>query len=635
MVEENIKKSVKISLDSVIVLMGFVVAFLIKYDLDWAKNFKKSYQILYFTIYICGYLILKIQSKSWQYINVVDIMYVIYLNLCTSVIFFLGVIFFKMSFPKHILLLIFILCSAGQLGARYIFILKRYLESSMGKDIETSKRALVIGAGEAGEIIARESFKNKKFRHNIIGFIDDNPKKSALVLHGYKVLGKRSDLKKLIAKHEIEELIIAIPSAKSDVIKEINSIGNEMEVEIKTLPSLSEMLEGKTFSNQVRNVGIEDLLGRNEVKTDGRNLIRLVENKVVFVSGGAGSIGSELCRQIAKNNPKALVVLDINENTTYFLELEIKRKYPNLNIISEICSVRDKEKLKWIFEKYHPSLVFHAAAHKHVPLMEHNPEEAVKNNIFGTKNMAECAHEYGVDRFVLVSTDKAVNPTNIMGATKRACELVIQNVSGKSNTKYMAVRFGNVLGSSGSVIPLFKKLIEEKKNLTVTHPDITRFFMTIPEAARLVVEAGAIGNGGEVFILDMGKSVKIMDLAKNLIELSGLTLGEDIDIDIVGLRPGEKLYEELLYDVNEAIKTENKKIFIAQLGQDKIDVDEHINHLKALIKYRDCDGIKEEMKKFIVSYSEPEHHFKDRGKLKVENEKMEEKGRIEGVAVGV
>jgi len=620
MLEANIRKSTKIFLDVTIILTGFVITFFMKYDLDWAENFRRTHQFSYFIVYMCGYFILRMQEKSWQYTSVMDIFNIIILNIGTAVIFFLGIIFFKSGFPKHLLILVVILCSAGQLGVRYLFRLKRHIEASVKNEKGLSKRALVIGAGEAGEHIARESFKNKKFKHEIIGFVDDNPQKAAIVVHGYKVLGKRSDLKKLIVKYEIEELIIAIPSAKGEVIKEISSIGSEMDVDIKILPSFNDILEGKPLSNQVREVSIEDLLGRNEVKTDRGNLRKLVEGKVIFVSGGAGSIGSELCRQIGKHNPKTLVTLDINENEIYFLELELKRKYPNLNIISEICSVRDKEKLHWIFERYKPNIVFHAAAHKHVPLMEHNPEEAVKNNIFGTKNMAECSHEYGVEKFVMVSTDKAVNPTNIMGATKRACELVIQDLSERSSTKYMAVRFGNVLGSNGSVIPLFKKLIEEKKNLTITHPDVTRFFMTIPEAARLVVEAGFIGNGGEVFILDMGKSVKIIDLAKNLIELSGLTLGEDIEIDIVGLRPGEKLYEELLYDVNAAEKTENEKIFIAQLKNEQVDVEKHLDNLKELIKHRDCDGIKEEMKRFIVSYREPEHHFVGREKLKVEKE---------------
>jgi FlaA1/EpsC-like NDP-sugar epimerase len=620
MIQTNIRRSVKISIDMIVILTGFVLTFFMKYDLNWSKYFNTGSQVSYLLIFSLGYYMLRLQEKSWQYTSVMDIFNIITLNIGSAVIFFLGVIFVKSDFPKHLLILVVILCSAGQLGVRYLFRLKRHIEASVKNEKGLSKRALVIGAGEAGEHIARESFKNKKFKHEIIGFVDDNPQKAAIVVHGYKVLGKRSDLKKLIVKYEIEELIIAIPSAKGEVIKEISSIGSEMDVDIKILPSFNDILEGKPLSNQVREVSIEDLLGRNEVKTDRGNLRKLVEGKVIFVSGGAGSIGSELCRQIGKHNPKTLVTLDINENAIYFLELELKRKYPNLNIISEICSVRDREKLHWIFERYKPNIVFHAAAHKHVPLMEHNPEEAVKNNIFGTKNMAECAHEYGVERFVLVSTDKAVNPTNIMGATKRACELIVQDLSERSNTKYMAVRFGNVLGSNGSVIPLFKKLIEEKKNLTITHPDVTRFFMTIPEAARLVVEAGFIGKGGEVFILDMGKSVKIIDLAKNLIELSGLTLGEDIEIDIVGLRPGEKLYEELLYDVNAAVETENKKIFIAQLKNEQVDMEKHLDNLKELIKMRDCDGIKEEMKRFIASYREPEHHFVGREKLKVEKE---------------
>ncbi|WP_321327957.1 nucleoside-diphosphate sugar epimerase/dehydratase [uncultured Ilyobacter sp.] len=617
--EANIRRSVKISIDIIALLAGFVVSFFMKYDLNWSEHFNTGYQVSYLLIFICGYYMLSMQEKSWHYISVIDIMNIIILNMGSSVIFFLGVIFFKISFPKHLLVLVVILCSAGQLGVRYIFRLKRHIESSVKDEKGPSKRALVIGAGEAGEHIAMESFKNNKFKHEIIGFVDDNPQKAATVVHGYKVLGKRSDLKKLIVKYEIEELIIAIPSAKGGIVKEISSIGSEMDVDIKILPSFNDILEGKPLFNQVREVSIEDLLGRNEVKTDNRNLGKLVEGKIIFVSGGAGSIGSELCRQIGKYNPKSLVIIDINENETYFLELELKRKYPNLNIISEICNVRDREKLNWIFERYHPGLVFHAAAHKHVPLMEHNPEEAVKNNIFATKNMAECAHEYNVEKFVLISTDKAVNPTNIMGATKRACELVVQDISEKSSTKFMAVRFGNVLGSNGSVIPLFKKLIEEKKNLTITHPDVTRFFMTIPEAARLVVEAGFIGKGGEVFILDMGKSVKIMDLAKNLIELSGLTLGEDIEIDIVGLRPGEKLYEELLYDVDAAVKTENEKIFIAQLKNEQVDVERHLDNLKSLMKLRDSDGIKEEMKRFIVSYREPDHHFEKVGKFKAES----------------
>jgi FlaA1/EpsC-like NDP-sugar epimerase len=631
MIHSYLRRSVKVSIDMAMIFLGFFIANVMKYDLNWVEKINLKHQIFYLMIYMFGYLILKMEEKSWQYTSVMDIFYIVSLHIGTGIVFSIAAVIFKSDFSINLLILVIMICSVLALLARYAFRMKRYNRIYCKNKKSSNKRSLVIGAGEAGENIARESKKNGLFNFEIIGFVDDDPKKSNLVLHGYKVLGKSNDLEKLIEKNNINELIIAIPSAKSKTVMDINKLGRKLGIEVKILPSFNDILEGKALSNQMRKVRIEDLLGRNEVKTDLNNLSNLVEGRVIFVTGGAGSIGSELCRQISKYNPKTLVIIDINENTIYFLELELKRKFPDLNIISEICSVRDKDKLHWIFQRYNPSLIFHAAAHKHVPLMEHNPEEAVKNNIFGTKNMAECAHEYGVEKFVLVSTDKAVNPTNIMGATKRACELVIQDMSKKSKTKYMAVRFGNVLGSNGSVIPLFKKLIEEKKNLTITHPDVTRFFMTIPEAARLVVEAGSIGKGGEVFVLDMGKSVKIVDLAKNLIELSGLTLGEDIDIDIVGLRPGEKLYEELLYDVNAATKTENKKIFIAKMREDSADVDKHIVNLKSLIELKDCNGIKEEMKKFIVTYSEPEHHFKPRKDLKVE--KLEKRESIEDVAV--
>ncbi|MCF2613308.1 UDP-N-acetylglucosamine 4,6-dehydratase family protein, partial [Fusobacterium perfoetens] len=353
--------------------------------------------------------------------------------------------------------------------------------------------------------------------------------------------------------------------------------------------------------NQIKDVSIEDLLGRDQVEINDGSIKDLIHNKVVFVTGGAGSIGSELARQIAKYEPQKLVTIDVNENDIYFLELELKRKYQNLDLVSEICNIREKEKLEFLFNKYRPNIVFHAAAHKHVPLMEHNPEEAIKNNIFGTRNVAECANEFGVDRMVLISTDKAVNPTNLMGASKRACELVIEHMNEISKgTKFMAVRFGNVLGSNGSVIPIFRKLIKEGKNLTLTHKDITRYFMTIPEAAQLVIEAGSIGNGGEIFILDMGKPIKIYDLAKNMIRLSNAKVG----IDIVGLRPGEKLYEELLYDTNNAIKTANKKIFITKIDKGNIEIDKYFDELKECTHNPDISKIKEIMKKVVVSYKE-------------------------------
>ncbi|MGL4944641.1 MAG: UDP-N-acetylglucosamine 4,6-dehydratase family protein, partial [Fusobacteriaceae bacterium] len=335
-----------------------------------------------------------------------------------------------------------------------------------------------------------------------------------------------------------------------------------------------------------------DLLGREQVLVNGDNIKDIIEDKVVFVTGGAGSIGSELARQIARYNPKKLVTIDVNENDLYFLELELKRSFKELHMQSEICNIREADKVELLFNRYKPNIVFHAAAHKHVPLMEHNPEEAIKNNIFGTKKVAEMAIKYGAERFVLISTDKAVNPTNIMGATKRACEIVVESMNGKSDTKFMAVRCGNVLGSNGSVIPIFKKLISEGKNLTLTHPDITRYFMTIPEAAQLVIEAGSLGKGGELFILDMGEPVKIIDLARTMIKLSNA----DVDIEIVGLRPGEKLYEELLYDVSAALKTENNKIFITKIDPMDIQLDYHLEKLAEAVKNPEKEKLKTLMK---------------------------------------
>ncbi len=350
-------------------------------------------------------------------------------------------------------------------------------------------------------------------------------------------------------------------------------------------------------------------MGRDEILVNEANIGNLIENKVVLVTGAAGSIGSELARQIAKHKPKKLITLDINENDLYFLELELKGKYKDLKLQSEICNIREKEKLEILFRKYKPNIVFHAAAHKHVPLMEHNPDEAIKNNIFGTRNLGELATKYHVQRFVLISTDKAVNPTNIMGATKRSCELIIESMNKKSDTKFMVVRFGNVLGSNGSVIPIFKNLISEGKNLTITHPDITRYFMTIPEAAQLVIEAGALGKGGELFVLDMGKPVKIVDLARKMIKLSKANIG----IDFVGLRPGEKLYEELLYDVRLATKTENNKIFIAKIDSIDIDVDldYHLKKLEEAVKNPDIDEIKALMKNMVVTYKEENYEKND------------------------
>jgi len=607
---DRIRNCVKLLLDSVLLSSAFIFAFMIKFEGNWGKYFRMRYVAHFLVIYIVLNLILKINKKSWRYTNSLDIFNIIMVVTFSNMIYVLAIVFLEIAkFPISLFSLMVIFEMIFLLIGRFAFRVHRTLESiQFGKKHKIErKKALIVGAGEAGEGLLRESLKNPHLKLEIIGVVDDDPKKKNMVLYGKKVLGNRFDIPRLVDEFNIDEVIIAIPSMRSKQIKEVYKLIDTEKVTIKILPSYDEILEGGSILNQVRDVKVEDLLGRQIIKVNSRNIARGIEGKVIFITGGAGSIGSELSRQIAKYNPKKLINIDLNENSIYFLELELKRKYKDLEIISEIGNVREYDKMEYLFKKYKPEIVFHAAAHKHVPLMEHNPEEAIKNNVFGTKNIIDLADLYNAERFILVSTDKAVNPTNIMGATKRTAELLVEEKNKISKTKFMATRFGNVLGSSGSVIPLFKKLIEEKKNITVTHPEITRYFMTIPEAASLVIEAGTMSKGGEVFILDMGEPVKIMDLAKNLIKLSGLTLGEDINIEITGLRPGEKLYEELLYDVNSAEKTENKKIFIGKLhDEDEVGNLKYLEELKDILKVHEYEKLKEVMKKVVITFKEPE-----------------------------
>ena len=598
----NERNIVKFVIDSLSVVAGIVMAFMLKFSFGWQNYLKIEYVITYLGIFLVGYVYKNMSEKSWSYTNILDVLNILILNLGTAVVFTVFMyISNTYSFPDTTLVMVLILSVSMQLLGRYAFRLKRYY-GRPHKNIKDIKRTLIYGAGEAGAILARESMTNPYFPYELVGFIDDDEKKIGSEMYNIKVLGNKDSLEMIIKNEKIENVLLALPSIHSlDIRRIVERIQKLDGVKIKTVPSISEILDNESLASQIRDVRIEDLLGRDEIVINDGSIRGLIEGKVIFVTGGAGSIGSELARQIAKFNPKKLVTLDVNENDTYFLALELKRKYPNLDLVSEICNIREKDKLEFLFNKYKPNVVFHAAAHKHVPLMEHNPEEAIKNNIFGTKKVAECADKYGVERMVLISTDKAVNPTNLMGASKRACELVIEHMNKVSkNTKFMAVRFGNVLGSNGSVIPIFKKLISEGKNLTVTHKDITRYFMTIPEAAQLVIEAGAIGKGGEIFILDMGKPVKIYDLAMSMIKLSNANVG----IDIVGLRPGEKLFEELLYDVNSAIKTDNKKIFITKIEDGAVDITEYFDKLEECIKNPNIDEIKKVMKQLVVSYKE-------------------------------
>lgn len=429
---------------------------------------------------------------------------------------------------------------------------------------DTRKNVLVIGAGEATKVLLTTIKNSMKDTYKVVGLIDDNENKLNYAISGNKILGNRYDIPRICKENNVEVIFFTISNISPDDRRKILEICQETGCKVRILPGTKELIKDKPLIQSFRDVQIEDLLGRDPIKLDNKNIGKLIEDKVVLVTGGGGSIGSELCRQIIKFKPSKLVIVDIYENNLYDIEQELKFNYPEMEIHAIVASVREKHRLNEIFEQYHPYLVFHAAAHKHVPLMETSPLEAIKNNVFGTYNTVKCADEYGVKRFILISTDKAVNPTNIMGATKRLCELIIQAKNKVSKTEYAAVRFGNVLGSNGSVVPLFKKQIAKGGPVTVTHKEITRFFMTIPEAVSLVLQAMSGAKGGEIFVLDMGEPVKIYDMAIKLIKLSGLEPNVDIQIKVTGLRPGEKLYEELLMAEEGLTETKHDKIHVAR-----------------------------------------------------------------------
>ncbi len=443
-------------------------------------------------------------------------------------------------------------------------VLKQHFARKNGKG---SINILVVGAGSAAALFLDDVLHSKR-NYNIVGLIDDNERKISSYVNGKMVLGSRQDIVRVCEQYDVEEIILAIPGISKAERKKIIEICTETKCKIKTLPSIDQIID-KDISMQIRSVNIEDLLARDAIHLDDNGIKDIIFGKTIMVTGGGGSIGSELCRQVARYNPELLIIVDIYENNAYDLQNELKTDFPEQNIEVLIASVRDIVRMEDIFKKYKPNVIFHAAAHKHVPLMEVSPAEAIKNNIHGTYNVAKCADKYGVDKFVMISTDKAVNPTNVMGATKRFCEFIVQSMQQTSKTQFVSVRFGNVLGSNGSVIPLFKKQIEKGGPVTVTHKDITRFFMTIPEAAQLVIQASCFAKGGEIFVLDMGEPVKIYDLAKKLIKLSGYEPETEIEIKVTGLRDGEKLYEELLMSEEGLSKTAHSKIFIGK----QLDID--------------------------------------------------------------
>lgn len=520
---------------------------------------------------------------------------------------------------------------AGRSIVSRIFNMKKY--KNYDSEIYRTENLLIIGAGMGAREIILTINNTMKQKYNIVGIVDDNTNKLNKNILGIKVLGTRYDIPEIVKEKNVSMIFLAIDNITQRSRKNIIEICQTTGVRTRVLPSTEEIIKKGGIMNNLRDVEIEDLLGRDTIKLDNKNITELIKGRNILVTGGGGSIGSELCRQIIKYNPAKLIIFDIYENNLYDIEIELKSHYSKNKIEAVVGSVRDKERLKTIFEKYHPSLVFHAAAHKHVPLMENSPLEAVKNNIFGTYNVVNCADVFNVERFVLISTDKAVNPTNVMGASKRVCEMIIQAKDKISKTKYSAVRFGNVLGSNGSVIPLFKKQIAEGGPVTVTHKDITRFFMTIPEAVGLILQTVTYAEGGEIFVLDMGKPVKIYDLAVSLVKLSGYEPDVDISIQFTGLREGEKLYEELLMSEEGLTATKHNKIFISK--PINLEMKELEKKLKMLARLNDNDidiekQVKQVMKKVVTTYKDPEEVNKKANKVMtteknkdIKNQKME------------
>lgn len=599
--------------DIVAIMLSCALGLLVRYNFDYADVDPRFVETIwhYLPINIVLTLVIfyffHLYQSLWEYAGFTEMTNVV--SACVLSALVQMILLLMLKWPIHRTyyflyggcLLAFVAFSRFFYRAVRTFIEKR-ANSALNKNV------MIIGAGDAGNSLIREMNTSRFIQKNVLCVIDDNRSKIGSYIHGIKVVGGRDAILENVAQYNIDEIIIAMPSAPKHVIKEILDVCKETKCELKTLPGMYQLVNGEVNVSQLRKVDVVDLLGREPIQVDLDSIMGYVQNKVVLVTGGGGSIGSELCRQIAEYKPKQLIILDIYENSAYDIQQELVKKFPELNLLVLIGSVRNTNRVNDIFDSYRPNIVYHAAAHKHVPLMETSPNEAIKNNVLGTWKTAEAAVKYGTDKFVMISTDKAVNPTNIMGASKRICEMIVQAYNNRSKTDFVAVRFGNVLGSNGSVIPLFKKQIAAGGPVTVTHPDIIRYFMTIPEAVSLVLQAGAYARGGEIFVLDMGEPVRIVDLAKNLIRLSGYIPGEDIEIKFTGLRPGEKLYEELLMEEEGMQDTANRLIHIGKpIEFEEEQFFEQLSKLKEESKEEaDAENIRRWVQEIVPTYQRQE-----------------------------
>ena len=594
------------SLDIISVILAAFISIYLRFDSDKIPaNYLSmliSYLPLAVIIYLLSFYVFKLYGRIWRYASATELIAIVMANIAASTAWYFISLYIGAVLPRSLyvftgLLLIFFI-GGSRLSLRfysYVMNKPKYRQIQRKKN-----KVLIVGAGDAGAMLLREIERYHIANRQVVGFIDDDKNKTGKILLGVKVLGRRNELVKIAAEKGIDEIIIAMPSVKGKEIKAIISICKQTNCKLTILPGLYEIIEGKVSISQLRPVDIEDLLGRDPVKLDTTAVREYLAGKIVLITGAGGSIGSEIVRQVAKMQPKKLLLLGKGENSIYEITQELKINCPEVKTVPIIADIRDKERIKAIMDYFEPQVVFHAAAHKHVPLMEYQPAEAVRNNILGTKVVADEAAAHNVETFVMISTDKAVNPTSVMGCTKRVAEMYVQSINKNSGTRFVAVRFGNVLGSRGSVIPLFKKQIAKGGPVTVTHPDMKRYFMTMPEASQLVLQAGAMAKGGEVFVLDMGEPVRIYDLAKDLITLSGLIPDKDIEIKITGLRPGEKLFEELLSAEDGTEKTTHKKIFTARIKEiDKAGLDREISKI---LEITDGEEVVAALQKMVPTY---------------------------------
>lgn len=605
---EKLKKLTLVACDICLITLAYIATIYVRYDFQYAGIYVREFlevAIILVIPYIISFVIFRLYDSLWKYVSMEEMFLILGACIVGAIVSKLISIpmEFQMSMSLAVIanILAFVFVSALRISFRVYRRLVYFLDSKFDKG--NSKTVMIIGAGTTADMLLKDIKVNKRNNYRVQALIDDDLNKVGKRIHGIKVCGTRDDIERIARERGIDLILIAITGLSGDNKADILDKCKRTKAKVQIIPDIFEVMDGKLTVNTVRDINMEDLLRREEVTLDMSGISEYIRGKVVAVTGGGGSIGSELCRQIVTFNPKKLVIIDIYENNAYDIQNELRTKYPKLNMEVLIASVRDRKRIENIFEEQKPQVVFHAAAHKHVPLMERSPMEAIKNNVFGTLNVVETAHKFGVERFVMVSTDKAVNPTNVMGATKRMCEMIVQAYDTISDTHYAAVRFGNVLGSNGSVIPLFLSQIKAGGPVTVTSEKITRFFMTIPEAAKLVLQAGAYAKGGEIFVLDMGQPVNIYDFACDLIKLSGYEPNKDMKIEITGLRPGEKMYEELLMSEEGLGKTGHNKIFVGRPSAFSImELKEKFGELERVMERNDEWELREKIGEIVPTY---------------------------------